>query len=142
MAAPINRNRVLVGGILGGVAWNLWSIIINVGMLGKRYPEAQAAREFLPEPRYAFFPVAYIVILLAMGIGVAWLYAVSRNTLTPGPGSAMKVGLVVGIVSTLPMNFALSAWFPGSRMFPLGWTLEGLIGCILAALVAGWYYKD
>ena len=142
MAAPINMQRVFVGGILGGVAWNVWSIIINVGMLGKIYPDAQAAREFLKEPRYPFFIGAQIVLLLMSGIGVAWLYAASRNTLTPGPGSALKVGLVTGVVCTVPLNFALSAWLPCSRMFPLGWTLEGLIGCILASLVAGWCYME
>ena len=25
---------------------------------------------------------------------------------------------------------------------PLGWTLEGLGGCILATLFAGWYYRE
>jgi len=141
-ASKINCKRVILGGILGGVVWNLWSIIINMALLGKRYEAAQAAEEFLKEPRYPGFVFWYILILMVLSMGLAWLYAVSRATLGPGPLSALKVGLVVGIIATVPGNFAGSAWDPISRMFHLGWLLEGLVGCILATLFAAWYYRD
>jgi hypothetical protein len=141
-ASKINCKRVIVGGILGGVAWNLWSMIINMSMLGRRYAEAQAAGEFLKEPRYSWFPLWYILILIVLSMGLAWLYAASRNTLGAGPVSAMKVGLVVGIIASVPNSFAQSAWAPISRYFPLGWLLEGLVGCILATLFAAWYYRE
>jgi len=141
-ASKINTKRVIVGGILGGVVWGLWSMIINMTMLAKRYEEAQAVGEFLAKPRYPAFLLWYILILIVLSMGLAWLYAVSRATLSPGPLSAMKVGLIVGLVGSVPFCFAQSAWAPISRYFPLGWLLEGLVGCILATLFAGWYYRE
>jgi len=141
-ASKINCKRVVLGGILGGVVWNLWSIIINMAFLAKRYATAQAAGEFLKEPRYPGFVVWYMLLLIVLAIGLAWLYAASRATLGAGPLSALKVGLVVGLIGSVPFNFAESAWAPISRFFPLGWTLEGLGGCILATLFAGWYYRE
>ncbi|MCI0567390.1 MAG: hypothetical protein L0Z52_04250 [Acidobacteria bacterium] len=141
-ASKINCKRVIVGGILGGVVWSLWTMIINTALLSQKYAEAQAAGEFLAEPRYPLFLLWYILILIVLAMGLAWLYAISRATLGPGPLSAMKVGLVVGLVGSVPFNFAQSAWAPISRYFPLGWLLEGLVGCILATLFAGWYYRD
>jgi hypothetical protein len=141
-ASKINSKRVIVGGILGGVVWSLWGMIINTALLSKKYGEAQAAGEFLADPRYPLFLLWYILILIVVSMGLAWLYAVSRATLGPGPLSAIKVGLVVGLIGSVPSSFALSAWLPVSRYFPLGWLLEGMIGCTLATLFAGWYYRD
>ena len=141
-ASKINCKRVIVGGILGGVAWTLWSMIINMTLLSGRYETAQAADEFLKEPRYPGFLLWYSLILIVLSMGLAWLYAVSRASLGPGPLSALKVGLVVGVIASVPFNFAQSAWAPISRYFPLAWFLEGLVGCILATLFAAWYYRE
>src|SRR5438093_1276558 len=139
-ASKINVKRVILGGVLGGIVWSLWSMIINMTMLAKRYAQAQASGEFLKEPRYPAFLLWYILILIVLSMGLAWLYAVSRASLGPGPVSAMRVGLVVGLIGSLPFNFAQSAWAPISRYFPLGWLLEGVVGCILATVFAAWYY--
>jgi 1,4-dihydroxy-2-naphthoate octaprenyltransferase len=141
-SSKVNFQRVFVGGILGGVVWSLWSMIINTALLAKKYAAAQAAGEFLSQPRYPLFLLWYILILIVLSMGLAWLYAVSRAALGPGPLSAMKVGLVVGLIGSVPTSFAQSAWAPFSRYFPLGWLLEGLVGCILATLFAGWYYRE
>jgi hypothetical protein len=42
----------------------------------------------------------------------------------------------------VPGNFAQAVWSPVSRMLPLGWMLEMWAGAILAAVVAGFLYKD
>jgi hypothetical protein len=141
-ASKINSKRMIVGGILGGVVWGLWSMIVNTAFLSKKYGEAQAVGEFLREPRYPLFLLWYILILIVLSMGLAWLYVVSRATLGPGPLSAIKVGLVVGLIGSVPSSFAQSAWAPISRYFPLGWLLEGLVGCTLATLFAAWYYRD
>ena len=140
--SKINCKRVVLGGILGGIVWALWSMIIHMTLLARRYEAAQANGEFLAEPRYPGFVVWYMLLLIALGIVLAWLYAASRATLGPGPLSAVKVGLAVGLIQAIPANFAGSAWAPISRYFHLGWVLEGLVGCVLATLFAGWYYKE
>ena len=50
-----------LGGILGGVVWNVWSILINVALLRKKYEAAQAAGLMLKEARYPFFIGSYIM---------------------------------------------------------------------------------
>jgi hypothetical protein len=49
---------------------------------------------------------------------------------------------VVGFAAGFPTNFAMAVWAPFSRHFPLWWMLELWVGAILAALIAGWFYKD
>jgi hypothetical protein len=140
--ATTNCKRIVVGGLLGGLVWNVWSVIINAGLLAKYYAAEGQAGHLLPEPRYAFFMGYWILTLFVLGIGLAWLYASSRSTLGPGPLSALKVGLVTGIIAGFPGNLAQATWSPVSRFVPLGWMLDIVVGCVLATLVAGWYYKE
>jgi hypothetical protein len=140
--AAINCKRVVVGGLLGGLVWNVWSTLLNVGFLGAFYMNEQKGGGLLKEPRYHFFPAFWIAILFVLGIGLAWLYAASRSTLGPGPLSALKVGATAGIIAGLPLNFAQACWAPISQWLPLGWMLDIVVGCVLATLVAGWYYRE
>ncbi|HVO81668.1 MAG TPA: hypothetical protein VMT28_13115 [Terriglobales bacterium] len=139
----VNRGRVFLGGLVGGVVWNIWSIADQFLIVGMgRYQAAQSAGQFLKEPRYPAFQVQWIVLLFVLAIILAHLYAWVRQTLGPGPGTALKVGFLVGFASGFPTNFGTATWAPIDRMFPLGWMLEMWVGAILATLVAGWLYKE
>lgn len=139
----INRSRVFLGGIAGGVVWVGWSYLSGQLIIGNaRYVAAQNAGLFLKEARYPFFPGQWIIILLVLGIIVAHLYAWARQTLGAGPGSALKVGFLVGFAAGFPGNFAQACWSPVDRVFPLGWMVDLWGGAILATLVAGWLYKE
>ena len=139
----VNRARVFLGGLAGGVVWFVWGMVVTLGVItNARYQAAQRAGQFLTESRYPFFVGQWLVILLISGIIVAHLYAWARQTLGPGPGTALKIGLVVGFVAGFPENFAHASWATVERIFPLGWMLEMWVGAILAALVAGWLYKE
>jgi hypothetical protein len=46
---------------------------------------AQQAGLFLKEPRYPFFPAAWIVVLFLISYILAWLYASARVTRGAGP---------------------------------------------------------
>ncbi len=139
----INRSRVFLGGIAGGVVWVGWSYLSGQLIIGNaRYVAAQNAGLFLKEARYPFFLGQWIIILLVLGIIVAHLYAWARQTLGAGPGSALKVGFLVGFAAGFPGNFAQACWSPVDRVFPLGWMVDLWGGAILATLVAGWLYKE
>jgi len=139
----VNRGRVWLGGLVGGVVWIIWGRLIELFVIGEaRYQAAQNAGLLLKTPRYPFFIGQWVVITLLLAIIVAHLYAWSRQTLGPGPGTALKIGFLVGFVAGFPENFAPAAWSPLERIFPLGWMLSMWIGSILAALVAGWLYKE
>lgn len=112
-------------------------------MLGEeRYQAAQQAGLLLEEPRYPFFVGVWFLTLFLLSAVVAWLYASVRATHGPGPKTALKVGFLVGFAAGFPTNFATTTWSPLDRVLPLGWTLELWVGATLAALVAGWLYKE
>jgi len=137
----LNRARIWLGGIVGGVVWNAWSFFIGM-RLNPFYMAMQKAGIFLREPRYGLFPLQWIVMIFLMSILLAHLYAWSRSTLGPGARTATKIGMIVGFCAGFPGNFAMAAWSPMPRTLPLGWMLDMWIGSILATLAAGWLYKD
>jgi len=139
----LNRSRVWLGGLAGGVVWLVWSFLSGRLIIGDaRYVAAQNAGLFLKESRYPFFLGQWIVILFVLAIIVSHLYAWARHTLGPGPGTALKIGFLVGFAAGFPGNFAQACWSPVDRVFPLGWMLDMWVGAILATMVAGWLYKD
>lgn len=139
----LNRGRVWMGGLVGGVVWNIWSILIYFVVVGpSRYITEQNAGYFLKTPRYPAFQAQWIVMLFVLAIIMSHLYAWSRATAGPGPMTAIKVGFLVGFAIGFPGNFAQATWSPIHRILPLGWMLEMWIGAILATLAAGYLYKE
>ena len=140
--AAVNTRRVLLGAVAGGVVWSVWSILINVTVLGSRYATAQEAGWFLKQPRYPYFLPVWLLTLFLLSYMGAWFYASCRATRGAGPATALKVGLLVGFAAGFPLNFSQATWSPVDRVFPLWWMLELWVGALLAALVAGWLYRD
>ena len=137
----VNTARVWMGGIAGGIVWNAWSFFMNT-RLGPFYEAMQKQGLFLKEARYPFFVGQWILLIFVMAILVAYLYAWSRATAGAGPKTALKIGMLVGFCAGFPSNFAQATWSPVPRVLPLGWMLELWGGAILAALVAGFLYKE
>jgi hypothetical protein len=139
----LNRGRIWLGGLAGGVVWSIWSFLVGHFVItDARYQAAQNAGLFLKTPRYPFFVAQWIVLLFILAIAVAHLYAWARQTLGAGPGTALKVGFLAGFFAGFPGNFAHETWSAVDRVLPFGWMIEMWLGAILAALVAGWVYKD
>jgi hypothetical protein len=139
----LNRSRVWLGGLAGGVVWFIWSFLTGHFIIGDaRYLAGQNAGLFLKESRYPYFLGQWIAILFVLAIILSHLYAWARQTLGAGPRTALKVGCLVGFAAGFPGNFAQACWSPVDRVFPLGWMLDMWVGSILATLVAGWLYKD
>ena len=63
-------------------------------------------------------------MLFVLAILLAYLYALVRPTLGPGPKTAFKIGAIVGFASGFPTNFGTATWPVIPRIFPLGWMLE------------------
>jgi hypothetical protein len=137
-----NSKRVWIGGLVGGVVWIIWAMIVNFVFLMPKYTAAQDAQLMLKDPRYPFFMIVWLAQFLIFGVLLASLYAAVRPRWGAGPGTALKVGLIFGVAAGFSVNFYTSAWVPFSRVIPLGWLLELLVGAVLAALVAGWLYRE
>jgi hypothetical protein len=140
--SAVNTKRVALGAVAGGVVWSIWSTVINMLILGARYPEAQNAGLLLKQPSYPLFISFWIITIFLFSWFVAWLYSSVRGTRGAGPGTALTIGLLVVFAAGFPINLSVATWFPLDRVFPLWWMLDLWIGAILAALVAGWIYRD
>ncbi|HUU15470.1 MAG TPA: hypothetical protein VM182_17395, partial [Terriglobia bacterium] len=103
--AATNTRRILLGGAIGGVAWTLWTMVVNVVILGSRYAVGQEAGQLLEHPRYPLFVLYWIVSLFILSFVLAWLYAGVRATRGAGPRTALKLGLAVGFAASVPANY-------------------------------------
>lgn len=140
--ATVSSKRVWIGALVGGLVWVVWGVIINFLVVMSHYLAAQGSGLMLKEPRYPFFMIVWILGLFGLAWVGSWLYANVRATLGPGPRTAVKVGLVLGLAAGFPVNFYISAWVPFSRFIPFGWLLELGVGAVLATLVAGFMYRE
>ena len=109
----INRRQVWLGTLVGGLVWNVLSIVIHMGVLGKRYEMEQAAGHFLAAPRCHFFYPLWILLLFVLAGIVSLLYASVRATCGAGPKTALAVGLMVGFAAGFP------AWSRGRHAVPV-----------------------
>ena len=140
----MNSKRILIGALAGGVAWSVWSMIVNMGILKSIYMAEESAGHLLSQPRYgipAFFFTWFVTIFLLSG-AAALLYGAVRTSWGPGPKTALKVGALLGFAAGFPINLSIATWDPVMRSVPLWWMLDMWVGAIIATLVAGWFYKD
>jgi hypothetical protein len=147
--AAINARAVRKGALLGGIVFFIWSMLMEFGvafvLVGKaRMDIAMNAGWFLKEPRvplWLFF-VVWVVSLFVIAYGLAWAYAAMRATVGAGPKTALTLGAIVGFAAGFPMEFAHGVFQPLSGRYAVVWMLEMGVGCVLAALAAGWTYRD
>jgi hypothetical protein len=137
----LNIARIWLGGIVGGIVWIAWGFFIGMRQ-APLYAAMQTHGLFLQQPRYQPFAAFWILLIFVMSILIAYLYAWARPTAGPGPKTALKIGMIVGFCAGVPDNFAQAAWSPVPQLLPLGWMLDLWGGAILAALVAGFLYKE
>ncbi len=139
--AAVNRKRILLGALAGGMVWTLWSIGVYAFLM-PYYEAGQLAGTFLTEPRYPFFGGQWVLMFFVLAYFMASLYSRVRVSCGPGPKTALQLGAVVGFIAGFPISFANATWSPFPRIIPLGWMLEMWVGAILVTLVAGWLYKE
>ena len=147
--AAVNGRRVLLGGLVGGIVFFVWSMVMEFGvsglLVGKgRMDIAMNAGWFLKEPRvpaWLFF-IVWIVSLFAIAHGLSWAYAAMRETAGTGPKTAATLGAIVGFAAGFPLEFAHGVFQPLSGRYAVMWMLEMWVGCILTALAAGWMYRE
>jgi len=140
--AAIKQGRVWLGALVGGIVWWLWSWTVNTVMLGRYYADAIAAGQMLKEPRYPLFILFWLVTLILVSAVIARLYAHLRQTMGPGPKTAVKLGLLIGFCTGFPLAFSAASWAPLNRMIPLWWCLDLWVGACISALISGWLYRD
>lgn len=137
----INAKRVLLGGLVGGVAFTLIDTAFQFGLLMQRYKGLQARGIFYEQPKIPFFIGFWILMLFAASIAGTWLYAAAREKLGPGPKTALLIGFVLGLLMGLPTDTALAAWSLAGRYVALVWCIDFVVGMTVATLVGSWIYR-
>lgn len=140
--AAVNKGRVALGVGVGGLAWGIWSMLVNTQFLGAHYMAAQSSGQLLKEARYPLFLAYWFIGLFVFTYILTWIYLSLRETLGPGPKTALRVGFLVGFAIAFPINLSIATWVPIDRVFPMWWMLDLWVGSILATFVSAALYKE
>jgi len=133
--------RVLAGGILAGLVILVEQWFVSTRLLASVWRDMARDNMVIGMAQAGRAVTATVVITLAIGILVAWLYAAIR----PRLGAGLKTALVVGLAAWLMvfLQYAVAyAWMPAFRpAVPLS-ALGDLFGYLVGAAVAGWVYAE
>jgi len=140
--AAVNKRRVLLGTIVGGAVWAVWSWVVNGVLLASQYAAAHTFRQLLEQPRYPLFLVYWFVTIFLLSYILTWIYVSVRTTFGPGPRTALRVGFLAGFMMGFPVNLSLAGWATFDRMIALGWMADLWLGAVLATFVSAWLYKE
>lgn len=136
----INTGRVIGGGLLAGLIFNVGESLLNAVVLAGPMEESSAAHN-LSEPGGGAIAL-FVLMGFLYGIVLVWLYAAARPRLGPGPKTAACIASVVWLVAYL---FPLIGWAVFDMM-PWSWALLavvwGLVETILAAMAGCAVYKE
>jgi hypothetical protein len=136
----INTGRVILGGLLAGLVFNIGETILNAVLLAAPMQEAMQAHS-LAQPGGGVIGV-FVLLGFLIGIVMVWLYAAVRPRLGPGPKTAALVGVAVWffIYPGATVGYVSMGLFPANlAVLALVW---GLAEMVLSALAGGWAYKE
>lgn len=137
----MNYSRILIGGVVSGIVLVVVNFLTGSFILWERYETLQQNGVLRPEPRLPFLPL-YVLGMFAVGALLIWLYAAARPRLGAGPHTAIKVGLVVGLISGVPANFSQFCWTYVGGYVSMWWAISWVVGCLLATVAGAWVYRE
>ncbi len=145
MAANINTQKLLVGGLAAGLVLNIIDFLSNAVILADRMrADANAFKAGMGDEMAAMGGgqiAVYVFFDFIIGILLVWTYAAIRPRFGPGARTAAYVGLlffVFGLILTYGYK-EMGVMSPG-----LWWTYTGIwfVNLQLASLVGGRVYSE
>lgn len=133
----MNRQRIVVGGLVAGLIINAGGMVLAAlaGSTGDRAGNLASFNGATP------LPVAILRGFL-LGVFCVLLYASLRPHLKPGPRTALTAGLLAFIFGVLFPPFATSLTPEESAAALLAATIGQAVILPLATLAGGWLYRD
>ena len=136
----INLKGVIIGGLVAGVVLN----IVDFTLFGVILKDEMAAMmAAMNKPPMASSTMMWFVFLdFLFGIFLVWVYAAIRPRFGAGPGTAVKAGLLVWVVSGLfhALFEASMTMMPQNTLIMV--TLVGLVAQPLATVVGAKLYTE
>jgi hypothetical protein len=138
----INYGRVILGGLAAGVVANACDVL--TGMFLMADDMQRMARRLNLDPMALNSPsvaVTWVVVDFIYALLIVWTYAAIRPRLGPGPGTAVKAGLVIYAAVTVVLF-----GFVGMGVFTPDTFLKSsalsLVTVVLTSLTGGYVYKE
>lgn len=140
MENKINYGRMILGGILGAVVLFAVGFLVHAVILEDHYKFFQEQGSVMKfEKQYGM--LIHIAGTIISGLCLSMLYVAARKFGGPGPMTAIKVGITVGLFTISGIS-AEYAFYNLGKMIPLMTLVDNIVGCTLATLAAGMAYKD
>lgn len=136
----INVGRVLLGGLVAGVVYNIGEAILNMKILAQAMQEF--GQKFNIPPADGGFIAKMTLLMFVFGIVTVLLYALILPRLGAGAKTAVVAGVLVWFLSFFyagVLNSLLGLFAPGPTMTALIWELGE---AILAAVAGARFYKE
>ncbi|MFH0883707.1 MAG: hypothetical protein V2A56_12030 [bacterium] len=137
----INTGRVIVGGLLAGLVFNIGEIILNVFVVAKAWDEWGMKHQFNMTMGAGGYIMMFVIMFL-LGIFAVWLYAAIRPRYSAGPRTALCAGLAVWLAASLypALGMLTMSMYPFSlAIITLIW---GLVEILLGTYLGAWYYRE
>ena len=137
----INMGRVFLGGIVGGIVFDLLDFLIDGICLGSSW-DAQMNR-LVHHGVSTGAIVGFNVLGILGGIATIWIYAAIRPRLGPGVKTAIYAGVVSWFLSSFLPNVSfmyLEGLF--SKHLTLYTTAGNLFEIVIGTIVGAWLYKE
>jgi len=137
----VNRNRVILGGLLAGIIIDASEAIINGVVLSKDWADVMTKLGKSPDLSPGML-VTFNIIGFVTGILMVWLYAAIRSRYGSGPKTAVMVALTIWIIGyAIPTIGEVGVGLIPGQLAATATGL-GLIEVILAALAGASVYKE
>ena len=139
----MNAKRILLGGVVAALIIAAVETLLFSFILAEPMARARAEKGLTEASWGALLELG---TTLVPGLLLAWLYAAIRPRFGPGPRTALKAGAVLWIATWLMFYVWLAPTGRGLLFMKPAHTaiamLGELAGVLLAALAAGWIYRE
>jgi len=137
----VNRNRVILGGLLAGVIIDASEALINGVVLKQDWADVMSKLGKSPDLS-ATMLATFNIIGFITGILLVWLYAAIRSRYGAGPKTALMVALTIWVIGyAIPSVGEVGIGLIPAQLAGTAIGL-GLIEVILAALAGASIYKE
>ena len=138
----INSGKVVSGGLLAGLVFNVFDMLWNYTVLADDMKEMIDRMHLDPAVMTDFSKaIPWIVIDFVIGLLIVWTYAAMRPRLGAGPKTAILAGMVpyVGITAVMYGFTAIGVFTMG--MFVKSSCLA-IISTVVGSIAGAWVYKE
>jgi hypothetical protein len=138
----MNTGKVIVGGLVAGLVFNIGDFVINGFILAEEQTALlQRLGLEVPAPTNVAAMLPWVVIDFLFGILVVWTYAAIRPRFGPGVSTAIIAGLIPYLGATLVL-----AGFTSMGMFTTSLFIKGsvasLVNTAIGSVAGAWVYTE